>query len=132
MARRPEGIRPVKLLIDMNLSPRWVDFLSNAGFEARHWSKLGAKSTPDPAFVTYARTHGYVVFTCDMDFNAIIAVTQGAKPSIVVISARDPSPDLVGEQVLAALRIAGADLERGALAAIDSPRKRMWVLPLME
>ncbi|MCW5599101.1 hypothetical protein C8R30_1526 [Nitrosomonas nitrosa] len=32
----------MKLLIDMNLSPRWVDVLANAGFEAAHWSALGA------------------------------------------------------------------------------------------
>jgi predicted nuclease of predicted toxin-antitoxin system len=28
----------VKLLLDMNLSPRWVHVLMRAGFEAMHWS----------------------------------------------------------------------------------------------
>lgn len=122
----------MKLLIDMNLPPRWVDFLTNAGFEANHWTKVGAKSTPDPGLVNYARNNGYVLFACDMDFNAIISVTQGEKPSVVLISAQDPSPDLVGQQVLTALRLAAADLEKGALAAVDCTRKRLWVLPLME
>jgi predicted nuclease of predicted toxin-antitoxin system len=31
----------MKLLIDMNLSPRWVSRLTDAGFEVRHWSTLG-------------------------------------------------------------------------------------------
>ncbi len=30
----------MKLLIDMNLSPRWVDVLVNAGFDAAHWASL--------------------------------------------------------------------------------------------
>jgi predicted nuclease of predicted toxin-antitoxin system len=36
-----------KLLIDMNLAPRWADFPSDAGFKAEHWSKLGAHNAPD-------------------------------------------------------------------------------------
>jgi len=27
----------MKILVDMNLSPRWVEFLANAGIEAIHW-----------------------------------------------------------------------------------------------
>jgi predicted nuclease of predicted toxin-antitoxin system len=28
----------MKILLDMNLSPRWVRFLEQQGFEAAHWS----------------------------------------------------------------------------------------------
>lgn len=31
----------MKLLVDMNLSPRWVSFLSEAGMEAVHWTAVG-------------------------------------------------------------------------------------------
>jgi predicted nuclease of predicted toxin-antitoxin system len=31
----------MKLLIDMNLSPRWVKALAEAEIEASHWSSLG-------------------------------------------------------------------------------------------
>jgi predicted nuclease of predicted toxin-antitoxin system len=31
----------MKLLIDMNLSPRWVSMLTQSGIEAAHWSTLG-------------------------------------------------------------------------------------------
>lgn len=122
----------MKLLVDMNLPPRWADFLASAGYEAKHWSKLGAKSTPDPAIAAYAKAQGYILLTCDMDFNAVISVTQGEKPSVLLISAPDPAPDAVGQLVIAALKLAGADLEKGALAAVDSARKRLWVLPLMQ
>lgn len=31
----------MKLLVDMNLSPRWVNMLTQSGIEAAHWSALG-------------------------------------------------------------------------------------------
>jgi predicted nuclease of predicted toxin-antitoxin system len=34
----------VKLLVDMNLSPSWVDRLAQHGFEAVHWSTIGCDS----------------------------------------------------------------------------------------
>jgi predicted nuclease of predicted toxin-antitoxin system len=44
----------VKILIDMNLSPRWARVLNEAGIEASHWSELGPANTPDPAIMVYA------------------------------------------------------------------------------
>jgi predicted nuclease of predicted toxin-antitoxin system len=38
----------MKFLVDMNLSPLWVQFLTNRGFEAVHWSTVGQPSAPDP------------------------------------------------------------------------------------
>jgi predicted nuclease of predicted toxin-antitoxin system len=31
----------MKLLVDMNLPPRWVQFLATKGIEAVHWSAVG-------------------------------------------------------------------------------------------
>lgn len=31
----------MKLLIDMNLSPKWAGFLAAAGHDAVHWSSVG-------------------------------------------------------------------------------------------
>lgn len=120
----------MKLLIDMNLSPRWVDFLTNAGFEAKHWSKTGNKSTPDVGVTTYAANNDYVILAHDLDFNAAITATQLGKPSILLISAPDPDPDVIGSHVLAALRQGQADLEKGVLAAVDPTRRRMGLLHL--
>ena len=36
----------MRFLVDMNLSPRWVDFLAAAGHEAAHWSDVGAPDAP--------------------------------------------------------------------------------------
>jgi uncharacterized protein DUF5615 len=43
----------MKLLVDMNLSPRWVDVLADAGIEAAHGSTLGASNAPDAQIMAY-------------------------------------------------------------------------------
>ncbi|MEK6697187.1 MAG: DUF5615 family PIN-like protein [Candidatus Deferrimicrobiota bacterium] len=120
----------MKLLVDMNLSPRWVGLLAGAGIEAAHWSTLGAKNAPDSEIMAYAGVNDYVVLTHDLDFSVILAATHGEKPSVVQIRADDVSPDVIGKQVIAALRQMASELEEGALLAVDPNRTRLRVLPL--
>jgi predicted nuclease of predicted toxin-antitoxin system len=120
----------VKLLVDMNLSPRWVGRLSDAGIEAVHWSMIGATNAPDRQIMAFAKANGYVVLTHDLDFSAILAATQGDKPSVVQIRADDVSPDVIGGPVIDALRQMTTELGEGALLTIDPNRTRMRLLPL--
>ena len=39
----------MRFLIDMNLSPKWVEFLTNSGHEAAHWVDIGAPDAPPGA-----------------------------------------------------------------------------------
>ena len=65
------------ILIDMNLSPRWVGFLIEHGNDAKHWSSVGSTTASDSAITAYAKEHNYIVVTHDLDFSAILAATQG-------------------------------------------------------
>ncbi|MCW8165986.1 DUF5615 family PIN-like protein [Verminephrobacter aporrectodeae] len=120
----------MKLLVDMNLSPRWVDVLTDAGAEAAHWSTLGAYDAPDSEIMAYASATHCVVLTHDLDFGAILAATHGEKPSVVQIRAEDVSPDAIGKQVVMALRQMASELEEGALLTVDPKRTRLRLLPL--
>ena len=120
----------MKLIVDMNLSPRWVAVLADAGVEATHWSAIGAKTAPDSEIMAYASMNDCVVLTHDLDFGAILAATQGEKPSVVQIRARDVSPEVIGRQVIVALRQMSSELEEGALLTVDPNRTRLRVLPL--
>lgn len=44
----------MKLLVGMNLSPRWIGMLADAGIEAAHWSTLGAHDATDAEIMAYA------------------------------------------------------------------------------
>jgi predicted nuclease of predicted toxin-antitoxin system len=120
----------VKLLVDMNLSPRWVDRLVEAGFEATHWSVVGAGNAPDAVIMALAKAQDYVVLTHDLDFGAILAVTHGDKPSVVQIRAENVSPEAIGGAVIDALRQMRTELEAGALLTVDPGRTRLRLLPL--
>ena len=71
------------LVLDMNLSPDLCAPLSAAGHEAVHWSTLGAPTASDESIMAYARDHGLVVVTHDLDFGAILAATHAHGPSVV-------------------------------------------------
>jgi predicted nuclease of predicted toxin-antitoxin system len=120
----------LKLLVDMNLSPRWVDVLAAAGFEAAHWSKVGLATATDLEILDYAQENDYVVLTHDLDFGAILAAHQGLKPSVVQIRARDINPGIIGAQIVAGLRQTAHELDAGALVTIDMNRTRVRILPL--
>ena len=122
----------MKLLIDMNLSPRWVRTLAEAGIEAEHWSNIGEAKAADVAIMRFARDHGYIVLTHDLDFSAILAATQGEKPSVVQIRSEDVSPEGVGKPVIDALRQTSDQLDEGALLTVDPGRARLRLLPLRE
>jgi len=79
----------MKVLVDMNLSPRWVDRLNGLGLQAAHWSAVGRINAPDPEIMAYAAANDYVVLTHDLDFSAILAATHSEKPSVVQIRAED-------------------------------------------
>ncbi|OHC76264.1 MAG: hypothetical protein A3G18_06325 [Rhodospirillales bacterium RIFCSPLOWO2_12_FULL_58_28] len=120
----------MKLLVDMNLSPRRVELPADSGIETAHRSRLGAKNAPDSEIMTYAGANGYVVFTHDLDFGAILAASHGEKPGVVQVRADDVNPDMIGKQVVVALRQMASELEEGALLTVDPNRTRLRVLPL--
>lgn len=120
----------MKLLIDMNLSPRWVRVLADANIEAEHWSTLGPVNAPDVEIMAFARANDHVVLTHDLDFSTILAATHGEKPSVVEIRFNDVSPDVIGKPVIDALRQMVPELDAGALLTIGPSRARLRILPL--
>jgi predicted nuclease of predicted toxin-antitoxin system len=120
----------MKILIDMNLSPDWVNFLITAGHEAIHWSKIGSGSATDDELMTWAAEKGHVVLTADLDFGAILAATKGKGPSVVQVRNDILTPGAIGNAVISALRQARQELVDGALISVDASRARLRVLPL--
>jgi predicted nuclease of predicted toxin-antitoxin system len=93
----------MRLLVDMNLTPRWVEFLVSAGHEAVHWSSVGAVSAKDACICDFAREHTYVILTNDLDFPQILAHIKDAAPSIVLLRGEPLVPEVRGPAGLGAL-----------------------------
>lgn len=114
----------------MNLSPLWVDFLGSAGIAATHWASIGEPDAADAEIMGHAAAEDSIVLTHDLDFGAILAATNGARPSVVQFRAGDLSPETIGRHLIDALRRMEAELAEGALLTIEPGRARMRLLPL--
>ena len=120
----------LRLLIDMNLSPSWVEVLRMAGFEAIHWYKLGAPNAPDSELFAWAREHKYIVFTHDLDFGAMLVATHAESPSVFQIRTEDVSPAALAPRAIELLHRFTPQLSSGALVVVDEMRERIRILPL--
>jgi predicted nuclease of predicted toxin-antitoxin system len=120
----------MKLLIDMNLSPDWVTYLAQQGIESTYWSAVGSPHATDKELMGWARAHGHVVFTHDLDFGILLSLTQDTGPSVVQIRTFDTFPEAIGLRLVQTIRMYESYLNEGALVTIDEQRQRVRVLPL--
>jgi len=120
----------MKLLLDMNLSPKWCDVLRGHGWEAVHWSTVGPPTAPDSELMRWARSAGHVVITSDLDFSVLLATTRAGGPSVVQLRAGGVTPEALESTLVAVLRAHEGDLGRGALVTVDEAGARIRVLPL--
>lgn len=120
----------MKVVVDMNLSPEWAGFLSHHGVEAVHWSQVGDARADDRTILAWARGHAALVFTNDLDFGRILALTSADGPSVLQVRNEDLLPEAIGRDVLHALQENEDALASGALLVLDEGSKRVRVLPL--
>ncbi|MEX2016157.1 MAG: DUF5615 family PIN-like protein [Candidatus Hydrogenedentales bacterium] len=120
----------MKILVDMNLSPDWVRIISRHGWPAEHWCNIGDHHAPDREIFEWARTNKYVVFTHDLGFGAMLAVTHATGPSVVQVRAKGVLPRQLESQVALALRHYEHRLTTGALVVVEQGRNRVRVLPI--
>ncbi len=119
----------MKLVIDMNLPAEWVPTLAQHGFEAEHWSSIGSSEAEDSEIMEWANQNGYVVFTHDLDFGALLAASGADRPSIFQVRTLGVLPYQIETLVVAALRQFEPMLEAGALVSVDEKRARAKILP---
>ncbi len=121
----------LSLRVDMNLSPAGVALLEDAGFVAVHWSAVGRHDAPDSILFSWARQNSYIVFTHDLDFGSLLAVTGAEAPSVFQIRTEDVSPQGLGSHAISLLRRFEQELASGALIGVDDGRNRVRILPLL-
>jgi predicted nuclease of predicted toxin-antitoxin system len=80
--------------------------------------------------MAWALANAYVVFTHDLDFGTILALTHAAGPRVLQVRGQDVLPEHMGPVVIAALRQHDADLATGAIEVVEERKLRVRVLPL--
>src|SRR5437879_5482378 len=120
----------MKILIDMNLSPDWVDVLNRAGHDAIHWSSVGNATDDDPTILQWARHENRLLFTHDLDFGTLLASTRGTGPSVVQIRTHDVLPNAIATLIVNLLQDHAISISQGALISVDEASARVHILPL--
>ena len=120
----------MKLLVDMNLSPRWVAAIRSAGLDAVHWSTVGNPVATDQEVLAWAVSNGALLLTHDLDFGAILAASGDLKPSVLQLRSQDVTPDLTAGKVVDLVRRFASELAQGALVSLEPEPARIRLLPL--
>ena len=120
----------IQILIDMNLSPDWVAELAKHGLISVHWSSVGDPKATDREIMDWARSNGYTVFTHDLDFGTMLALTHSSGPSVIQVRGQDVLPDSMAPTVVAAVKQHETDLDTGALVVVDRSKSRIRILPI--
>ena len=120
----------MKIVIDMNLSPEWVSVFEAAGYEAVHWSSVGDIKAKDTVIMAWAVNNGYMVFTHDLDFGTLLAISKADTPSVIQVRTQDVLPGKLGNIVLNALKQFQSELETGALVTVNEAKAKARILPI--
>jgi len=120
----------VKILIDMNLSPLWVSVFESNGHFAKHWSEIGEPGATDRNVLEWAKANNYVLFTHDLDFGAILAVTDFDSPSVIQLRKQDINPNNDQRELFDVLSRFNDEIEKGAIISIDKLGSRVRILPI--
>ena len=78
----------------------------------------------------WARLNGYVLFTHDLDFGTMLALTHAAGPSVIQVRGRDVLPDHMLPIIVTALNQHESELTAGALVVVDEVKSRVRILPI--
>lgn len=120
----------LRIVIDMNLSPDWVTELAKHGWTSVHWSAIGDPSATDREIMDWARSNAHVVFTHDLDFGTMLALTHALGPSVIQVRGQNVLPNHMAPIVVAALKQNEVDLAAGALVVVDESKSRVRILPI--
>ena len=60
-----------------------------------HWSTVDIRAADD-VIMSWARENGFIVFTHDLDFGVLLALTQAENPSVIQVRTQDVFPECWG------------------------------------
>ena len=83
----------------------------------------------DDVIMSWARENGYIVFTHDLDFGILLALTRAESPSVIQVRTQDIFPEVLGDRVVKVLQEHLSALEKGALITVDEAKSRVRILP---
>lgn len=117
-------------LLDENLKPSFSHALVRLGFEASHVYELGLKGSPDEKLLAFARSHGWIIITYDLDFTTLVATQNAKGPSVISIRLSLLTEALFIEIMSQCVTLFANEIEIGCLITCDNSGFRIRLLPV--
>lgn len=116
----------IRLLADMNISPKTVGTLQQHGWDVTRVSEILPINASDPEILELARREGRVLVTQDLDFSSLLALGGYDRPSLITLRLLDSSPELVSRRLLEILpSIEEKVLQEGCAVTIEEMALRV-------
>jgi len=120
----------VRFLADMNISPRTVRILTDAGYDVVRVGDVMSPSASDAAVLAYARRSARVVITQDMDFSALLALSGHASPSVISLRLSSADPAGVAARLVSVMSRYETELTQGCAISVGDDVSRLRRLPV--
>ena len=120
----------IRLLANMNISPKTVHALRQQGWDIVRVSELLPVDATDEEILELARREGRVVVTQDLDFSALLVLGGYDRPSLVTLRLSVSDPDVITERLLKVLLQIEDELQEGCATTIEDVSVRVRKLPI--
>ena len=120
----------MRFLLDENQSPKLVDLLGAASHDVVHVRDVGLSGDADPVIMEAARRDERIIISGDTDFGELLARTNAAKPSLILLRRQDHRrASEIAALIVLNLEAVADDLDAGAVVVFGQDRIRVRQLP---
>ena len=120
----------MKILADLHISPRTVEFLCSLGYDAVRVNQVMSATATDAQIIEKSISESRVILTQDMDFSALIALSGRAVPSLICLRLSSSRIEYVNGILKRILPGIEEDLLSGTIVTVQDHRIRRRKLPL--
>lgn len=120
----------LRLLANMNISPKTVEVLRQQGWDIIRVSETLPMNASDQEILELARQEDRVVVTQDLDFSALLALGGYSRPSLITLRLLVSDPETVTRRLMETLPRIEKALQKGCAITIEDATVRVRTLPI--
>ena len=118
----------MKILADMPISPKTVQFLKKMGIKSSHIIEFNMERASDAEIIKFAKENGYTILTEDLDFGTILAHTKDIEPGVIILRVGNLNTKQINKLLKKALPL--IKKERNCILIIERSKVRIRRLPI--
>ena len=121
----------LRLLADMNISPRTVQALQALGWDIIRVSEVLPVTAADEEILEFAREGARAVITQDLDFSALLALSGYDRPSLITVRMSVSDPEAITSRLANLLPHIEDLAAQGAAITVEDLNVRIRGLPII-